>query len=125
MLTFELPDGQGKVPHLKGINAAEISSQFPSRTKLKHRSATTALLSEMLFSKFTGLTILAVATTSFAQSCCNSISSSSNPVTSALLGLLGIVVQGVNVPIGIGCSPVTVSRPLTSTAQPCNIEPVI
>lgn len=40
--------------------------------------------------------------------CCDSTSTSSNIVTSLLLGLLGIVVQGVNVPIGVTCSPITV-----------------
>jgi hypothetical protein len=56
--------------------------------------------------------------------CCDSTSSTSDPSTSKLLGLLGIVVQGpynvvcaqveanlvsgVDVPIGLGCSPITV-----------------
>ncbi|KIJ48525.1 hypothetical protein M422DRAFT_81792, partial [Sphaerobolus stellatus SS14] len=40
--------------------------------------------------------------------CCNSTSSASNPSTAALLGLLGIVVQGVDVLVGLGCTPITV-----------------
>lgn len=40
--------------------------------------------------------------------CCDSLSSSSNPVTGLLLGLLGVVVEGINVPIGITCTPITV-----------------
>ncbi|KAI3615934.1 hydrophobin [Moniliophthora roreri] len=31
--------------------------------------------------------------------CCNSVQSSSDPATSLLLGLLGVVLQGINVPI--------------------------
>ncbi|KIJ33018.1 hypothetical protein M422DRAFT_265047 [Sphaerobolus stellatus SS14] len=38
--------------------------------------------------------------------CCNSDSSASNPSAAALLGLLGIVVQGVDVLVGITCSPI-------------------
>ncbi|KIJ46052.1 hypothetical protein M422DRAFT_165765, partial [Sphaerobolus stellatus SS14] len=40
--------------------------------------------------------------------CCNSISSASNASTAALLGLLSIVVQGVDVLVGLGCTPITV-----------------
>ncbi|EIN04580.1 fungal hydrophobin, partial [Punctularia strigosozonata HHB-11173 SS5] len=39
--------------------------------------------------------------------CCDSVQSSSDPVTSLLLGLLGIVAGGVDVPIGVNCSPIT------------------
>ncbi|KIJ33019.1 hypothetical protein M422DRAFT_183675, partial [Sphaerobolus stellatus SS14] len=38
--------------------------------------------------------------------CCNSVSSVSNPSTAALLGLLGVVIQGVDVLVGITCSPI-------------------
>ncbi|KAH9849343.1 fungal hydrophobin-domain-containing protein [Lenzites betulinus] len=40
--------------------------------------------------------------------CCNSVQSASDPATSLLLGLLGIVVQGVDVLVGLTCSPITV-----------------
>ncbi|ESK92236.1 hydrophobin [Moniliophthora roreri MCA 2997] len=40
--------------------------------------------------------------------CCNSVQSSSDPATSLLLGLLGVVLQGINVPIGLTCNPITV-----------------
>ncbi|KIJ48516.1 hypothetical protein M422DRAFT_162685 [Sphaerobolus stellatus SS14] len=40
--------------------------------------------------------------------CCNSVSSASDPSTAALLGLLGAVVQGVDVLVGLGCTPITV-----------------
>ena len=40
--------------------------------------------------------------------CCNSVQSASDPATALLLGLLGIVVQGVNVDVGLTCSPITV-----------------
>ncbi|KIJ48499.1 hypothetical protein M422DRAFT_162707 [Sphaerobolus stellatus SS14] len=39
--------------------------------------------------------------------CCNSVTSANDPSTAALLGLLGIAVQGVDVLIGITCSPIT------------------
>ncbi|KAH9896897.1 fungal hydrophobin-domain-containing protein [Cubamyces lactineus] len=37
--------------------------------------------------------------------CCNS---ATDPVTSALLGLLGIVVEGIDAIIGVQCSPISV-----------------
>ncbi|KAI0746819.1 fungal hydrophobin-domain-containing protein [Daedaleopsis nitida] len=40
--------------------------------------------------------------------CCNSVSKASDPVSSLLLGLLGIVVEGVDVLLGLDCSPITV-----------------
>ncbi|ETW80327.1 hydrophobin-like protein [Heterobasidion irregulare TC 32-1] len=40
--------------------------------------------------------------------CCNSVQSSSDPVTSLLLGLLGVVLGGIDIPIGIQCTPITV-----------------
>ncbi|KLO15754.1 fungal hydrophobin [Schizopora paradoxa] len=81
----------------------------------------------MLFSKFTGIAILAVATTSFAQSCCNSVTSSSDPATALLLGLLGVVVQGVDIPIGIGCSPITVVgvSGTSCTSDPVNCSDIV
>lgn len=41
--------------------------------------------------------------------CCNSVQSSgSGGLVSLLLGLLGVVLNGVNVPIGLTCSPLSI-----------------
>ncbi|KAJ7915002.1 hypothetical protein B0H13DRAFT_2324806 [Mycena leptocephala] len=40
--------------------------------------------------------------------CCASVQSASNSAVSSLLSLLGIVLNGLDVPIGLSCSPVTV-----------------
>jgi hypothetical protein len=40
--------------------------------------------------------------------CCNSVVNSNNPAATSLLGLLGIVVQGVDVSVGLNCSPISV-----------------
>ncbi|KLO15763.1 hydrophobin-251 [Schizopora paradoxa] len=64
----------------------------------------------MMFNKLAFATILAVATTSLAQTgnaCCNSVQSSSSQSITSLLGAIGVVLQGVNVPIGLDCSPIT------------------
>ncbi|EIW85893.1 fungal hydrophobin [Coniophora puteana RWD-64-598 SS2] len=76
----------------------------------------------------TTVTVTAPATTVTAASqcntgdiqCCNSTSSASDPATSLLLGLLGIVVQGVDVLVGIDCSPISV----LSGGSSCTAEPV-
>jgi hypothetical protein len=79
----------------------------------------------MMFSKLpiaivSSLAILAAATpvptdggstnqcTSGTQQCCNTVTKASDPAASLLLGLLGIVVQDVNVLVGLTCSPITV-----------------
>ncbi|KAJ7364717.1 fungal hydrophobin [Mycena albidolilacea] len=40
--------------------------------------------------------------------CCSSVQSSSSNVVSALAALLGLDLAGLNVPIGLSCSPITV-----------------
>ncbi|TFK31007.1 hydrophobin [Crucibulum laeve] len=40
--------------------------------------------------------------------CCNSTEAASGPTASKLLGLLGVVVQDLNVIVGITCTPITV-----------------
>ncbi|KAI0777709.1 fungal hydrophobin-domain-containing protein [Trametes elegans] len=40
--------------------------------------------------------------------CCNQVQSASDPATSILLGLLGIVLDGVDALVGLNCSPITV-----------------
>ncbi|EPQ52312.1 hydrophobin, partial [Gloeophyllum trabeum ATCC 11539] len=40
--------------------------------------------------------------------CCQSVQSSGDPGVTSLLGLLGIVLDGANVPIGLTCSPINV-----------------
>ncbi|THH11957.1 hypothetical protein EW146_g7871 [Bondarzewia mesenterica] len=40
--------------------------------------------------------------------CCNTVESASAPSAATLLGLLGIVLQGVDVLVGLTCTPITV-----------------
>ena len=40
--------------------------------------------------------------------CCNSVQNAGAPAVAGLLGLLGIVLQDVNVPVGLTCSPISV-----------------
>ncbi|KAI0746814.1 fungal hydrophobin-domain-containing protein [Daedaleopsis nitida] len=40
--------------------------------------------------------------------CCNSLEKSDSAAGSALLGLLGVVVQDITASIGLGCSPISV-----------------
>ncbi|KAF7291245.1 Hydrophobin 2 [Mycena indigotica] len=40
--------------------------------------------------------------------CCSSVQSSSSSAVSAVAALLGLDLSGLNVPIGLGCSPITV-----------------
>ncbi|TFK26944.1 fungal hydrophobin [Coprinopsis marcescibilis] len=53
--------------------------------------------------------------------CCNSVQTAKDPATSALLGLLGIVVQDLNIPIGVTCSPISV---IGVPGNSCSSQPV-
>ncbi|KLO09590.1 hydrophobin-domain-containing protein [Schizopora paradoxa] len=56
-----------------------------------------------------------------AVQCCETTSTTSDPITSLLVGLLDIVIEGLNVPIGINCSPPTV---VGAGSTSCNVEPL-
>ncbi|KAK7438442.1 hypothetical protein VKT23_018054 [Stygiomarasmius scandens] len=53
--------------------------------------------------------------------CCNSVQSSNTPSVAKLLGTLGAVVQGVDVPIGLTCTPVSV---IGVGGNSCSTQPV-
>ncbi|KIJ25109.1 hypothetical protein M422DRAFT_193852, partial [Sphaerobolus stellatus SS14] len=46
-------------------------------------------------------------TTGDAQ-CCNSVTTANDPSAAKLLGLLGVVIQDVDVLVGLGCTPITI-----------------
>ncbi|KAJ7692724.1 hypothetical protein B0H17DRAFT_533794 [Mycena rosella] len=43
-----------------------------------------------------------------SNQCCSSVQSSSSNVVSAVAALLGLDLSGLDIPIGLGCSPITV-----------------
>ncbi|KAJ7610427.1 hypothetical protein FB45DRAFT_1066217 [Roridomyces roridus] len=47
-------------------------------------------------------------TTGTSNQCCTSVQHSNSNAVSAIAGLLGLDLSGLNVPIGLGCSPITV-----------------
>ncbi|PPQ71139.1 hypothetical protein CVT26_010833 [Gymnopilus dilepis] len=53
--------------------------------------------------------------------CCNSVQQADSAAASALLGLLGIVVQDVTALVGITCSPITV---VGVSGTSCSEQPV-
>jgi len=40
--------------------------------------------------------------------CCDSATSATDPAAAGVLSLIGVVVQGVDVLVGLGCTPITV-----------------
>ncbi|KIJ27679.1 hypothetical protein M422DRAFT_190701, partial [Sphaerobolus stellatus SS14] len=42
--------------------------------------------------------------------CCNRATSATDPAVAAVLGLLGVVVQGVDVLVGLRCTPITIMQ---------------
>ncbi|KAJ7772219.1 hydrophobin 2 [Mycena metata] len=47
-------------------------------------------------------------TTPTSDQCCNSVVPSSNAAASAVAALLGLDLTGLDVPVGLSCSPITV-----------------
>jgi hypothetical protein len=78
------------------------------------------MFSKLSIAIVSSLAILAAATpvptdggstnqcTTGSQQCCNEVTKASSPSASTLLGLLGIVLQDVNVLVGLSCSPISV-----------------
>ncbi|KAK7037488.1 sc3 hydrophobin [Paramarasmius palmivorus] len=53
--------------------------------------------------------------------CCNNVQKASDPSAAALLGLLGVVLQDLNVLVGITCTPISV---IGIGGNSCNAQPV-
>ncbi|KAL1944001.1 hypothetical protein VTO73DRAFT_3819 [Trametes versicolor] len=54
--------------------------------------------------------------------CCNSVQKANDPATAAILALLGVVVQAVDVHVGLDCSPISVVG--VATGNSCNAQAV-
>ncbi|EIN12062.1 PP2C-domain-containing protein [Punctularia strigosozonata HHB-11173 SS5] len=54
--------------------------------------------------------------------CCNQVQKASQPSTAGLLSLLDIVVQGLDVPVGVGCTPINVIG--AGSGATCQQQPV-
>lgn len=54
--------------------------------------------------------------------CCQNVSNSSDMPASALTGLLGVVLQGLSIPVGVGCTPISVVG--IADGSSCNSNPV-
>ncbi|CDO71944.1 hypothetical protein BN946_scf184940.g91 [Trametes cinnabarina] len=95
--------------------------------------STQSLYNNMMFSRAVALAVsalplLAAATPLEARSdcdtgsiqCCESTETADSAAGAALLGLLGIVLQDVNVLLGLNCSPITVIGVGTGTSCGAN-----
>jgi len=77
----------------------------------------------MQFNKLAFATILAAVTSALAQTqaCCDSTTTAGAPGIATLLSTIGVVAQGVDVPIGLGCSPITA---VGVSGTSCTADPV-
>ncbi|EPT04787.1 hypothetical protein FOMPIDRAFT_82769 [Fomitopsis schrenkii] len=51
--------------------------------------------------------------------CCQNVGDSSSPGMSGILGLLGIVLEGIDELVGVNCSPVVVGQDCSNTPVCC------
>ncbi|KAJ7176341.1 POH2 hydrophobin [Mycena crocata] len=77
------------------------SSAIPRNPQSKTSLVVQSLYQINMFSK------LSVVVTSVLI-CCNSVVSSTSAAASGVLGLLGLDLDGLDVPVGLSCSPITV-----------------
>ncbi|EIW52215.1 fungal hydrophobin [Trametes versicolor FP-101664 SS1] len=69
-----------------------------------------------VFTAFTALAILAVASptpqagscSTGALQCCNSVQSADSLGIAPILAAIGVILQDINIPIGVTCSPISV-----------------
>ncbi|ETW76432.1 hydrophobin-like protein [Heterobasidion irregulare TC 32-1] len=54
--------------------------------------------------------------------CCDSVQSAGSPAAANELGLLGIVVQDLNIPVGLTCTPISVIG--VGSGASCDASPV-
>ncbi|TFK80850.1 fungal hydrophobin [Polyporus arcularius HHB13444] len=54
--------------------------------------------------------------------CCNQVQEANDPATSVLLALIGVVVQGVDVLVGLDCNPISVIN--VGGSNQCNAQAV-
>ncbi|KAJ8455409.1 hypothetical protein ONZ51_g12473 [Trametes cubensis] len=81
-----------------------------------------------MFSRVAVATILAAPLLAVAQNCntgpiqcCQSVESANSAAGSAILGLLGIVLQDLTAQIGLGCSPISL---VGAGQSSCSASPV-
>ncbi|KAJ7028066.1 hypothetical protein C8F04DRAFT_69386 [Mycena alexandri] len=55
--------------------------------------------------------------------CCASVVSSTSPSATIIAGLLGVDISGLNVPIGLSCSPITVVTGCGGVVVICDAPP--
>ncbi|KAF8217858.1 hypothetical protein K438DRAFT_1952711 [Mycena galopus ATCC 62051] len=59
-------------------------------------------------------------TTPTSDQCCGSVVSSTSSAASAVAGVLGLDLDGLDVPVGLSCSPITVGNNCGSTSVVCD-----
>lgn len=102
----------------RGIKEVDVLSQSPSLEQHSPVVQVLFLLSSMFAKLFTlsALAILAVATPAPAADacdtgalqCCQSVQPAGSSAVAPILKSIGVVVQDLNVPVGVTCSPVSV-----------------
>ncbi|KAJ6486710.1 hydrophobin 2 [Mycena sanguinolenta] len=59
-------------------------------------------------------------TTPTSNQCCNSVVPSTSTAASAVAALLGLDLTGLDVPVGLSCSPITVGNNCGTTSVTCD-----
>ena len=99
---------------------------FASCSPVEHLAVAVQGVLNTMFSKLvvlSSLAVLAVATpvpndepasscTTGPVQCCQSTTTAGAPAAASILGLLGVVVQDLNIPVGLTCTPISVRIPL-------------
>ncbi|KAF5246020.1 hypothetical protein FANTH_7110 [Fusarium anthophilum] len=112
--------GMTTIESLSSTFAATLSTELGDTTTAAITSIVDTTTESSAVAATTTVAAASICIAPAALTCCQTVGTSSNPVISLLLGLLGIVVQNPNTVLGATCSSISNPAACQAIAVCCN-----